>query len=58
MRIVSYNVRYFGHATRGLASTAGAKSRIAKSIATLAELPDVVRYVRSELRPAKEARTA
>lgn len=42
MRIVSYNVRYFGHALRGLASTAGAKTRIAKSIATLPDLPDVV----------------
>jgi len=29
MRIVSYNVRYFGHATRGIASTRRAVTRIA-----------------------------
>ena len=42
MRIVSYNVRYFGHALKGLASTAGAKTRISKAIASLQEPPDVV----------------
>lgn len=42
MRIVSYNVRYFGHALKGLASTAGAKARIAQGISALGDLPDLV----------------
>ncbi len=42
MRIVSYNVRYFGHALKGLASTAGAKTRIAQAMSSLRELPDLV----------------
>lgn len=42
MRIVSYNVRYFGHGLRGLASTAAAKQRIAKALSSLDPLPDVV----------------
>lgn len=42
MRIVSYNVRYFGHALKGLASTATSKQSIADAIAALTPLPDVV----------------
>jgi endonuclease/exonuclease/phosphatase family metal-dependent hydrolase len=42
LRIVSYNVRYFGHATGGLASTPGAIRRIAEAIASLEPLPVVV----------------
>ena len=42
MRIVSYNVRYFGHALKGLASTAKSKSRIAAAFASLNPLPDVI----------------
>lgn len=42
MRIVSYNVRYFGHALKGLASTAGSKQGIADAIAALTPLADVV----------------
>lgn len=42
MRIVSYNVRYFGHALKGLASTATSKQRIAEAIAGLSPLADVV----------------
>jgi endonuclease/exonuclease/phosphatase family metal-dependent hydrolase len=42
LRILSYNVRYFGHATRGLASTAAAMSRIARAIAELDPLPSIV----------------
>jgi endonuclease/exonuclease/phosphatase family metal-dependent hydrolase len=42
VRFLSYNVRYFGHATRGLASTAKAMDRIARAIAALDLLPDVV----------------
>lgn len=42
LRILSYNVRYFGHATRGLASTKTAMQRIARAIAALRPLPDIV----------------
>ena len=42
MRIVSYNVRYFGHGLKGLASTAGAKSRIANALSALDPLPDLI----------------
>ena len=42
MRIVSYNVRYFAHGLKGLASTAGAKSRISDAIASLVEPPDLI----------------
>jgi endonuclease/exonuclease/phosphatase family metal-dependent hydrolase len=42
LRIVSYNVRYFGHALRGLASTMGPKRRVSAAIASLDPLPDVV----------------
>jgi endonuclease/exonuclease/phosphatase family metal-dependent hydrolase len=42
LRVMTYNVRYFGHATRGIASTSAAFSRIAKSIARIDPLPDLV----------------
>ncbi|MBK8251436.1 MAG: endonuclease/exonuclease/phosphatase family protein [Polyangiaceae bacterium] len=42
LRVMTYNVRYFGHATRGLASTANTITRIARSIANLSPLPDLV----------------
>jgi len=42
LRIVSYNVRYFGHALRGLASTVGPKRRVSLALASLDPLPDVV----------------
>jgi endonuclease/exonuclease/phosphatase family metal-dependent hydrolase len=42
LRVVSYNVRYFGHATRGIASTRSAMKRIADAISGLHPLPDVV----------------
>jgi endonuclease/exonuclease/phosphatase family metal-dependent hydrolase len=42
VRLVSYNVRYFGHALKGLASTAAAKARIANAIATLQPVADIV----------------
>jgi endonuclease/exonuclease/phosphatase family metal-dependent hydrolase len=42
LRLVTYNVRYFGHATRGLASTKRAMERIASAIASLSPLADVV----------------
>jgi len=42
LRILSYNVRYFGHGTRGLASTRKAVIRIAQAIANLEPLPSIV----------------
>ena len=42
IRILSYNVRYFGHATRGLASTKRAMHSIATGIAGLDPLPAIV----------------
>jgi len=42
LRVLSYNVRYFGHATRGIASTRNAMRRIARAIAALDPLPDIV----------------
>jgi endonuclease/exonuclease/phosphatase family metal-dependent hydrolase len=39
---MSYNVRYFGHGTRGIASTRKAMARIAQAIAALDPVPDVV----------------
>ena len=42
LRMMTYNVRYFGHATRGLASTGAAFHRIARSIAAMDPLPDLV----------------
>jgi endonuclease/exonuclease/phosphatase family metal-dependent hydrolase len=42
VRVLSYNVRYFGHATRGIASTAKAMRGIAKAIAALDPLPDII----------------
>jgi endonuclease/exonuclease/phosphatase family metal-dependent hydrolase len=42
LRILSYNVRYFGHGTRGLASTSAAMRRIAEAISALEPLPAIV----------------
>ena len=42
LRLMSYNVRYFGHALRGLASTRGSKRLIAESLAALSPLPSVI----------------
>jgi len=42
LRIVSYNVRYFGHAARGLASTRAGKRGIARALAALDPAPDVI----------------
>lgn len=42
LRIMTYNVRYFGHATRGIASTGSAITRIARSIAGMDPTPDLV----------------
>ncbi|WP_373045975.1 endonuclease/exonuclease/phosphatase family protein [Vulgatibacter sp.] len=42
LRIVSYNVRYFGHAVRGLASTRAGKRGIATALAQLDPVPDLI----------------
>ena len=42
VRIVTYNVRYFGHGTRGIASTAKAMGKIAEALAGLDPLADVI----------------
>jgi endonuclease/exonuclease/phosphatase family metal-dependent hydrolase len=42
LRVVTYNVRYFGHATRGIASTKRAMQRIAIAIADLDPPADLV----------------
>jgi endonuclease/exonuclease/phosphatase family metal-dependent hydrolase len=42
LRIVSYNVRYFGHALRGLASTRGSKRGIADALSTLEPAADII----------------
>ena len=42
LRIVTYNVRYFGHALRGLASTRGSKRGIAEALAALDPVADIV----------------
>lgn len=42
IRVMSYNVRYFGHALRGLASTLRSKRGIAQGIASLWPLPEVI----------------
>lgn len=41
-RLMSYNVRYFGHALRGAGSTRGALSAIARAIAELERPPDLI----------------
>ena len=42
LRVMTYNVRYFGHATRGLASTDAAIARIAGQLARLDPPADLV----------------
>lgn len=42
IRILTYNVRYFGHGTRGLASTARSMDRIATTLASLDPLADII----------------
>jgi endonuclease/exonuclease/phosphatase family metal-dependent hydrolase len=42
LRIISYNVRYFGHALKGIASTRSSQRAIAAELSLLDPLPDVV----------------
>lgn len=50
MRVVSYNVRYFGHGLKGLASTASSKRKIAEALASLTPLADVIALQEIETR--------
>ena len=50
MRLVSYNVRYFGHGLKGLGATAGSKQAIASSLVSLAPLPDLIALQEVETR--------
>jgi endonuclease/exonuclease/phosphatase family metal-dependent hydrolase len=42
VRVLSYNVRYFGHSLRGIASTRVGKRGIASCIAAMDEVPQVI----------------
>src|SRR5262249_46263852 len=42
INLLSYNVRYFGHALRGLASTRASKQLIAERIARLSPTPQII----------------
>ena len=42
LRIVSYNVRYFGHGLRGLGSTRASKRGVADALAALDPAPDII----------------
>jgi endonuclease/exonuclease/phosphatase family metal-dependent hydrolase len=50
LRVVSYNVRYFGHWLKGLASTATAKRRIAEALAGLEPRADLIALQEVETR--------
>ena len=50
LRIVTYNVRYFGHALRGLATTRRSLERIAQRLASLTPLADVICFQEVETR--------
>lgn len=42
LRVLTYNVRYFSHFTRGIASTRSTMQRIAKTLAGLHPIPDIM----------------
>ena len=50
LRVVSYNVRYFGHALRGLATTRASMEGIATRLAALTPLADVLCFQEVETR--------
>lgn len=58
LRVMTYNVRYFGHATRGLWSTNAAITRIASSLAALDPLPDLVCLQEVETQSIRSGATA
>lgn len=55
LRVLSYNVRYFGHATKGLASTRTSLRRVAGAVAGLKSLPDVLCLQEVEARSMRSA---
>ena len=50
LRLLSYNVRYFGHGTGGIASTGASMQRIAKALAGLDPLPAIACFQEVETR--------
>lgn len=50
VRLLSYNVRYFGHGLKGLASTAGSKRQIARAVSSMSALPDLIALQEVETR--------
>jgi endonuclease/exonuclease/phosphatase family metal-dependent hydrolase len=42
LRLMTYNVRYFAHGTRGIVTTGGAFTRIARALAALSPTPDII----------------
>lgn len=42
LRVISYNVRYFGHPQQGFRATSAGVRRVAEAIGTLNPLPDVI----------------
>ena len=55
LRIVSYNVRYFGHALRGLASTRGPKRGIASQLVALSPAADLICLQEVETRSVRSS---
>lgn len=57
LRVMSYNVRYFGHSVRGVLSTRGGIDRIATTIARMSPLPDLICLQEVETRSLRASRT-
>ncbi|NUP07024.1 MAG: hypothetical protein HOW73_13300 [Polyangiaceae bacterium] len=57
LRVMSYNVRYFGHPVRGVFSTRRGVRRIAQTIARMDPLPDLVCLQEVETRSLRASRT-
>jgi endonuclease/exonuclease/phosphatase family metal-dependent hydrolase len=55
VRIATYNVRYFGHGLKGLASTAGSKARISGALVDLSPLPELVALQEVETRSLRSS---
>jgi endonuclease/exonuclease/phosphatase family metal-dependent hydrolase len=57
LRVMTYNVRYFGHRLKGLASTRASKRDIATALAGLEVLPDVIALQEVETRSIRSRAT-
>lgn len=57
LRVMSYNVRYFGHASRGVLSTRGGIDRIATTVAKMPALPDLICLQEVETRSLRASRS-